>query len=158
MLGVHTGEAMGSGPLRLRGHGAALAEAGLPVEPELSVEAGYWHRSTGAEATHRLVDSGIAFDGLFALNDALGLGALYALQRRGFRVPEDVAVVGFDDIEESRFSVPSLTTIAPDKDAIAREAVARLARRLKSSAGWEPEEVVVDHHLVVRESSAASRA
>ena len=115
VIGLHPGEAMGSAPLRLRGYASTLAEAGLEVRPDLLVEAGHWHRSTGAEATHRLIDSGVPFDAVFALNDALGLGALYALQRRGLRVPEDVAVIGFDDVDDGAFSTPSLSTVDPGR-------------------------------------------
>lgn len=154
VLGVHAGEAMGSGPLRLRGYRAALAEAGLPVEPELAVRAGHWYRSTGAEATHRLVDSGVAFDGLFALNDALGLGALYALQRRGFRVPEDVAVIGFDDVDDGAFATPSLSTVDPDRSQIARRAVSLLLRRIAGDEFLDQRvETAPPARLVVREST-----
>ena len=62
-------------------------------------------------------------------------------------------MVGFDDIEESRYSCPSLTTISPDKAAIAREAVRRLAARLQGSGEWEPEEITIRHTLEVRASS-----
>jgi DNA-binding LacI/PurR family transcriptional regulator len=90
---------------------------------------------------------------VFCLNDLLALGAIRGLSEAGVRVPEDVAVVGFDDIEESRFSVPTLTTVAPDKAAIAAEAVAHLARRLETSTSWDPEEVLVGYTLEVREST-----
>ena len=91
---------------------------------------------------------------MFCLNDLLALGAIRGLSEAGVRVPEDVAVVGFDDIEESRFSVPTLTTVAPDKAAIASAAVAYLARRLEHGLTAEPEEVLVDFTLEVRESTA----
>ena len=92
-------------------------------------------------------------DVVFALNDLLALGVLRGLADAGLRVPEDVAVVGFDDIEQSRYAVPSLTTVAPDKEAVARSAVEHLARRLDVGDAWEPEEVTIGARLVVRESS-----
>lgn len=60
---------------------------------------------------------------MFCYNDLLALGAMRALTRAGLRVPGDVAVVGMDDIEEGRYSTPSLTSIAPDEKEIARTAV-----------------------------------
>jgi DNA-binding LacI/PurR family transcriptional regulator len=81
------------------------------------------------------------------------------LAEEGRRVPEDVAVVGFDDIEDGRFSVPSLTTIAPDKAEIARMALDCLADRI-SDPGTPGRELVAGHRLEVRESTSgvATRA
>src|SRR3712207_4885300 len=92
-------------------------------------------------------------DALFCFNDLLALGAVRGLSEAGVRVPADVAVVGFDDIEQARFSVPTLTSVAPDKAAIAREAVAHLARRLSGGAAATPKEVTVTFTLQVREST-----
>ncbi len=154
VIGVHSGEAMGSGPLRLRGYAAALGRAGLTVDPELLVEAGEWHRETGAQAMHRLIDSGVGFDAVFALNDALALGAMYVLQRRGFAVPGDVAVIGFDNVDDGAFSTPSLSTIDPDRRHIARTAVSLLLRRIAGDDSLaEPVEIAPPVTLVVREST-----
>lgn len=84
----------------------------------------------------------------------MALGALRTLLDRGYRVPEDVAVVGIDDIEEGRFSIPSLTTISPDKAQIANLVVDLLMSRIKEGAAGPPREVQADFTLVVRESTA----
>lgn len=139
---------------RLRGYRTALEEAGIAYDPELVRMASKWGREQGQANTTRLMSLDEPPDAVFCFNDLLGLGAIRALHDLGLRVPEDVAVVGFDDIEDGRFSVPSLTTIAPDKAGIAREAVARLARRLDADITWEPQEVRVGYRLIVRESSA----
>ncbi len=139
---------------RLAGYRSALDAAGAPFDPALVLPASEWTRERGWAITTELMTRPDPPDALFCFNDLLGLGALRALRDAGVRVPEDVAVVGFDDIEEGRFSVPSLTTIAPDKNAIARAAVVRLAARLDAHDDWVPEEVKVDFRLVVRESSA----
>jgi len=78
------------------------------------------------------------------------------LLSRGVRVPQDVAVAGFDDIEDGRFSTPTLTTVAPDTARIAQLAVDLLAERLGDGppTAAPPREVRVDHRLVVRESTA----
>ncbi len=138
---------------RLEGYRIALGAAGLVNDPALVGEAAEWDREQGRIAATRLMALADPPDALFCFNDLLALGAIRALHDLGLRVPQDVAIAGFDDIEEGRFSVPSLTTIAPDKDAIARQAVGRLARRLDSPTAWNPQEVTVTFRLVVREST-----
>jgi DNA-binding LacI/PurR family transcriptional regulator len=142
-----------SARLRLRGYRDALAEAGLRYDPALVVEVLDWRRQPGARAAAQLLALPEPPDAVFCLNDLLALGAIRGFTDAGFRVPDDVAVAGFDDIEQSGFAVPSLTTIAPDKEAIARSALAYLARRLDDTTGWTPSEVRVGHRLVVREST-----
>ena len=97
-------------------------------------------------------------DALFCFNDLLALGALRALHEAGLRVPEDVAVVGWDDVEDSRYSIPSLTTISPDKRQIAMLAVEFLAARLGEGRAGPPREVTADFTLAVRESTAGAGA
>ena len=141
---------------RLEGYRKALGTAGLSYDPQLVRMALEWGRGPGHDIATELMALPEPPDALFCFNDLLALGAIRALHDLGLEVPEDVAVVGFDDIEEGRFSVPSLTTISPDKAAIAHEAVARLARRLDSTGAWLPEEVSVAYRLLVRESSAGA--
>ena len=74
-------------------------------------------------------------DAVFCYNDLLAIGAMQAVLQRGLRIPDDIAIVGFDDIEEARYAFPALTTIAPDKGALARCAVAQLLDPLKDHAG-----------------------
>lgn len=140
-----------SARLRLQGYRQALRAAGLPVDPALEVPAAAWHRADGAAAVRALLDRGERPDALFCFNDLLALGALRALHEAGLRVPADVAVVGFDDIEEGRYSVPTLTTVSPAKDRIAGTAVDLLVARLTAPA--PPRRVVAPYELVVRESS-----
>ncbi|GAA3895314.1 LacI family DNA-binding transcriptional regulator [Leifsonia kafniensis] len=109
--------------LRLAGYRAALAAAGIPSDDRLVCIVDKFQRADGAAAADALIASGVEFDAVFAFNDLLALGAMHALAEHGIRVPEDVAVVGFDDIDEGRFASPSLTTVSPDKDAIARAAL-----------------------------------
>ncbi|MDR6414491.1 DNA-binding LacI/PurR family transcriptional regulator [Pseudarthrobacter sulfonivorans] len=70
------------------------------------------------------------FDAVFGLNDALTLGAMHELVLRGVKVPRDVAVAGFDDIEESRFASPSLTTVSPGMEEIAERSIGLLLDRI----------------------------
>jgi DNA-binding LacI/PurR family transcriptional regulator len=141
--------------LRLQGYRAALAAAGLPAPDEWALPVRRLHRPDGAEAMSRLLDDRGSVDAVFCFTDELALGAMRELADRGLRVPDDVAVVGFDDIEDGRYSVPSLTTIAPDKEEIARWAVDCLADRL-GEPGRSDRDLVAGHRLVTRESSGAT--
>jgi DNA-binding LacI/PurR family transcriptional regulator len=101
----------------------------------------------------RLLDLRHPPDAVFCFNDLLALGAMRAAHERGVRVPDDLAVVGFDDIEDGRYSTPTLTTISPDKAQIARVAVEYLLRRMGGDT--RPARThLVDYTLVVRESTA----
>jgi len=83
----------------------------------------------------------------------LALGAARAALERGLRIPDDLAIVGFDDIEEGRYHTPSLTTIAPDKPALARAAVSRLLHSIDGGASGPSSDVRIPHRLITRESS-----
>ncbi len=89
----------------MRGYHQALQAAGIPVDSALVRPTGLWNHDTGAAATRALLASGTPFDAVFALNDTLGLGVLRALGEAGVRVPDDVAVIGFDNIDETRYSI-----------------------------------------------------
>lgn len=98
-----------------------------------------------------LLDGPTAPDAVFAFSDELALGALHVAHERGLRVPEDIAIVGFDDIEDGRYSHPPLTTIAPDKQQIAERSLQCLADRIYSpSNDVPPQELTVPHRLVRR--------
>ncbi|MEW2381068.1 LacI family DNA-binding transcriptional regulator [Micromonospora sp. NPDC047707] len=142
-----------SARLRLAGYTAALADAGIAYDESLVAPAPAWHRAEGAAAMRSLLTSGVRPDAVFCFNDTLALGALRALHEAGLRVPEDVAVAGFDDIEDGRFSVPTLTTIAPDKERIARLAVDLLANRLVGDRTAPPRDLPAPWTLLPREST-----
>ncbi|MFC8923899.1 LacI family DNA-binding transcriptional regulator [Cellulosimicrobium sp. NPDC057127] len=158
VIGVHPDEQMGSAALRLQGYRAALDAAGLPFDPALVGEAGLWHRSTGAAAMERLLDQGVTIDGVFAMNDALALGALHVLHARRIDVPTQVAVVGFDDVDDAAYAAPPLSTVAPGRDQIATTAVDMLLERIAGDGPAQPRRVVADFDLVVRESSGGATA
>jgi DNA-binding LacI/PurR family transcriptional regulator len=154
VLGAHTGEVIGSAGLRLAGYRTALAEAGVPYDEELIVDAGPWHRSNGAEAMRKLLARGAPFDAIFALNDELALGALRVLGEHGIRVPGDVAVIGFDDVDEGRYSFPSLSTVDPGRREIARLAVEVLLERIAAGENRAPRrELRSEFRILQREST-----
>lgn len=157
VIGAHTGEVIGSAGLRVSGYRAALETAGIPFRDDLVVDAGPWHRANGAEAMRMLLARGVEFDAVFALNDELGLGALRVLREHGIDVPGDVAIIGFDDVDEGRYSLPSLSTVDPGRREIARLAVEVLFDRISGVETGGPRELRSGFRIVDRESTAAPR-
>ncbi|MEV7368777.1 LacI family DNA-binding transcriptional regulator [Streptomyces sp. NPDC003328] len=143
----------GTDRLRTDGYREALGAAGVPFDADLVIPVGAYHWRDGARAAASLVERGLGPDALLCLNDHLALGALRALHEHGRSVPGDLDVVGFDDIEASRFSVPSLTTVAPDKREIARAAVSLLLERIDAPDGTALRDHVAGHRIIVREST-----
>jgi DNA-binding LacI/PurR family transcriptional regulator len=155
-LGAHRGEVIGSAGLRLAGYQQALAEAGIDYDERLVGEVGKWFRATGAQAMARMLRSGVQFDALVAFNDALAFGAMRTLQEAGIRVPDDVAVIGFDDLDETRYSLPTLSSVNPGRDEIASVAVNFLQERI-ANGGQPPREHLSTFRLVARESTVTNR-
>lgn len=142
----------GTAALRLAGYRDALERAGLSAPEEHVVPVTRLHRPDGAAAMARLLEGPHRVDAVFCFTDELALGALHTLAGRGVRVPDDVAVVGFDDIEDGRYSVPTLTTIAPDKAEIARLSLDCLADRI-AHPGAADRDLVAGYRLEVRQST-----
>jgi DNA-binding LacI/PurR family transcriptional regulator len=154
LIGAHVGEEVGSARLRTEGYLAALADADIEADPALIGEAGLWHRAEGAQAMARMLDDGTSIDAVFGLNDALALGAMHTLHVRRVQVPDEVAVIGFDDIEEARFACPPMSSVSPGREEIAREAVRLLSERIdKNAPERDPVTVVAQFDLAVREST-----
>ncbi|MEU9157024.1 LacI family DNA-binding transcriptional regulator [Streptomyces sp. NPDC048417] len=156
-LGVRTDSLNQPAHLRLDGWRAELATAGVPAPDSLVVPVGGWDRDDGARAMAELLDSGVRPDAVFAFNDLIAIGAMRVLHERGLRVPWDVAVVGFDDIAEGRFGAVTLTTVSPDKQAIAKMAVASLLRSLSGREEPGGRELTAKFELVERESTLGRR-
>lgn len=158
VVGAHPGEIVGSAALREQGYRAALAEAGIPVDERLICSSQLWHRGTGATATDALIDSGVDFDAVFALNDALAMGVLHSLHAHRIEVPGEVSVFGFDDIEDAGYTRPTLSTVSPGRHQIARQAVELLEMRI-AEAHTPIEQhrpiarIYADFDLVIRDSS-----
>jgi len=91
---------------------------------------------------------------VFAFNDTLALGAMRVLQEAGIRVPDDVAVVGFDNLDEAQYSLPSLTTVDPGREEIAETAVRVLLERIdERDPAQPPRELFAEFSIVEREST-----
>ncbi|MFE0105304.1 LacI family DNA-binding transcriptional regulator [Streptomyces sp. NPDC059009] len=156
-LGARTDSANRPAHLRLLGWREELTEAGIAAPDSLVGPTGGWDRGDGAEAMARMLDAGVRPDAVFAYNDLVAIGAMRVLHERGLRVPWDVAVVGFDDIAEGRYGAVTLTTIAPDKQAIARLAVQSLLRSLERPGEPGGRELTAEYRLVERESTLGRR-
>jgi DNA-binding LacI/PurR family transcriptional regulator len=134
---------------RENGYRLALADQGLEFDPGL-VEAGNFEQQGGRMAIETLLKKGVRFDAVFAGDDGTAIGALAALNQAGLRVPEDVAVVGFDDILPSRYLNPPLTTVRAPTEQVGHEAVMQLVRRIHT--GQADAEVLLPTELVIRQS------
>lgn len=114
---------------RLRGYRDALHDAGITPDARLIVAGDFRHES-GYDAMKQLLRLDAPPDAVFVVNDMMAMGALHALHRAGYRVPEDVSVVGYDDISLAAYTVPALTTIRQPAREVGQLAVTRLIERL----------------------------
>ena len=145
----------GTARLRLKGYVEALSQAGVAVDEDLVIRCDSYHRADGAAAMTALLSLPRPPDAVFCFNDLLALGAMRVLHQKAVRIPAEVAVVGFDDIEDGRYSTPSLTTVRPDKQRIAELAIHLLTEQIEQGggSGRTPQELIAPFELVVRESS-----
>ena len=162
IIGDQPGKIGGTASLRTAGYRQALAAAGLPYDPALVVPVETYQRADGAAAMLELLRLPEPPDAVFCCNDLLAVGAMRAALERGVKIPKQIAVAGFDDIAEGSYGFPSLTTIAPDKAAIAAAAVELADRRIDPIRGGmgvgakrvDPQDVEAPFTLKVRESTA----
>lgn len=159
VLGPIASGTAGAATLRFEGYRRALAARGLEVDERL---VGYtpdgWHRANGARAIGAILDSGARPDGVVAFNDALAVGAMYEIQKRGLRIPTDVAVVGFDDTDDARYTLPPLTSVDAGRSEIAKVAVDLLCRRIaEADTPASPVLHLAEMHVVERESTPPRR-
>ncbi|MET9245630.1 LacI family DNA-binding transcriptional regulator [Nonomuraea sp. NPDC003709] len=137
---------------RYQGYLAALAEHGLSPDPALLFAIDGMTMDAGRDAGRRLADSGGGIDGVVAVTDTVAQGVLRGLADRGVRVPDDVRLIGFDDIPEAEFMVPSLSTVAPDHRWMAAKAVELLINRIHAPLRQAGEHIA-PFTLVIREST-----
>jgi len=135
--------------LRYDGHCQELAHAGLAPDPGLLVTAGF-QAEDARPAVQELLRRGVRFDAICACSDALAIGAIGTLREMKVRVPQDIAVIGYDDIELAAYCEPSLTTVRQPMRAAGRALVDALLALL---AGRRPTTVLLPTELTVRVSS-----
>jgi DNA-binding LacI/PurR family transcriptional regulator len=138
---------------RHRGYEAALRAAGVGIDPALRIDA-VTSEQSGHDAMLALLDRGRPFDAVFAASDLIAIGAMRALAERGLKVPDEVAVAGFDDIPMAGNVSPSLTTVAQDTRRAGRLLVEALINLIE---GKPAQSTRLPAHLVVRHSSVAAQ-
>jgi LacI family transcriptional regulator len=140
---------------RLFGAQQALARAGLTMDPML-VRASGWDTDNAYEATRTLLSERRDFTAIVAGSDLMAIGVLSALHEHGLRVPEDISVTGFDDVNLCRYTHPPLTTVRQDRVAMGEGAVRLLLSMIEDEQEnrvSEPSPLVVPTSLVVRHST-----
>jgi LacI family transcriptional regulator len=140
---------------RRRGYRAALASAGILPDPVLEIQAEPEIRP-GREAALRLLELPERPTAIFAFNDNIAIGAIQAARARGLRVPDDVSIVGFDDVEHATIVTPMLTTVRQPLAEMGRTAVS-LLNRLLERQNFETLHIELATRLVVRDSTAPPR-
>jgi LacI family transcriptional regulator len=140
---------------RREGWRQALGGAGIQVDPVLFVEAD-WELGPGAAAAAQLLELDDPPTAIFGFNDAIAIGAIKAAQERGLRVPEDVSIVGFDDLPHATIVTPPLTTIRQPLAEMGRAGVG-LVVRLLDSGRTEAPQIELPTRIIVRESTAPPR-
>jgi len=146
--------------IRWRSIRAAADKFNVPIHPLLVVqlESDSPSPETGYQAARRLLESGEPFTALFAYNDISAIGAIRALSEAGCSVPDDVSVMGFDDVHAAAFHNPALTTIRQPLHQMGSLAAEQLLKRIaKGPAEPFPEIVMVEPELIVRHSTAPAR-
>jgi LacI family transcriptional regulator len=139
---------------RVAGYEQALLDARLVLDPEL-ILTGQWTYQSGQDTARQLFDLPSPPTAVFACNDAMAIGVMSFLHERNLRVPEDVSVVGFDNITLSAFSSPPLTTMATPILEVGQCICEMLLDRINGQLPPEPQRVTVCSELVVRGSTAS---
>ncbi len=146
---------------RARGWRDALGEAGFVIE-ENQIVHGDWTAESGSHGLTRLLDQQPNIDAVFASNDQMALGAIQTARRRGLRLPEDLALAGFDDTPEAAFLWPPLTTVSHPLFDVGCTSVKELQRLIDEGKDEDtvthPRTTILQPKLIVRESSCARSA
>jgi len=151
-LGAVTDDNAGATIRRLAGYQYALDKAGLILDPDLVLQVDSFSPSSAKKAVIKALEEGLEFDGLLCRDDRFAVAALQALREAGLSVPDDVAVIGWDDTELGRYSYPTVTTVSPDKPGIAELAVNMLIERINGQTGVGRHRLA-PFSLVIRESA-----
>ncbi|MBU9713897.1 LacI family DNA-binding transcriptional regulator [Evansella tamaricis] len=139
--------------MRLEGFYATMHQFGLEVREDW-IQFGDYHEASGYQAMSNLLNSNKLPKAVFAASDMMALGAVQAIKDKGFSVPNDIRIIGCDDIEACRYSEPKLTTIKQDKEKLGGLAANMLNDLITKNV--EPKAIQVDPELIIRESCGAN--
>lgn len=138
---------------RYRGYCRALSLAGQIINPKLQLKISESSSELGYKGTKQLIRQRIKYDAIFAATDLIAIGAIQAIQDSGLRVPEDISVIGFDDIQAGRYTTPALTTINQNADAAGEQITKMLISMInKHEDGEEIKSRLIEPELVIRHS------
>jgi LacI family transcriptional regulator len=141
---------------RLQGYKAALDDNGIPIFEELLIE-GDFQQQSAYESTHRLLQSLDPLPtAIFAANDLSAFGAIDAVRECGLSVPEDISLIGYDDIPQASFVYPKLTTVRQPLEQMGQVAVKILLERIANQSK-EPQRVTLATQLIIRDSCGPAR-
>lgn len=140
---------------RKRGWRETLEKTGLDASEKLCAE-GNWSSASGEQAFHQLLDAYPNMDSVFVANDQMALSVMREAHRLGIRIPENLAVIGFDNLPESAYFYPSLTTISQDLQLLGEESVQRIVEMIQATQNNQvlpAQSRFIQPTLIVRESS-----
>ena len=144
---------MSDAALRYSGWQAALQSHSLEPGP---VAVGDFRTEGGYRAVNALLQQDNLFTALFAANDRLAMGAILALYEQGLRVPQDISVVGYDDISDAQFLIPPLTTVRQDLSRLGQLVTEQLIAQIDSPDAPEMQQILLPE-LIMRSSTARLR-
>ncbi|WP_203532635.1 LacI family DNA-binding transcriptional regulator [Draconibacterium halophilum] len=140
------------GQRRKEGYLKALNDAGIPVDEDLIIEADSFEKAR--MAIMKLINQKKKFDGVFATNDLTAIGAMQTIQKKGYKIPDEIAIVGFSDGRFSGITVPTLTSVDQHGYEMGTMATEMLLRRITSEDDEYPAETkVLNADLIIRGSS-----
>lgn len=151
-LGDIAGDLGGATVRRLMGFQAALSEAGIVEDQKLVLHVSGFSALQAKQSVVAAIKSGLEFDGILCRDDRFAVGALQALRESGLESPKHVKVVGWDDSELAQFSYPTLTSVSPNREELAKTAVDLLIQRIEGHQGIGRHEIV-PFKLLTRESA-----
>lgn len=140
------------GKARYTGYCHALSRNDIPLDPALICCCEVLSQENGYANTRKLLQNGVSFDALFAVSDLAALGAMRALHEAGLQVPRDIAVIGFDGIEEGLYNVPSLTTIDQPRFLMGQEGARRMLDLVQGKQLLQ-HETILNYTFIEREST-----
>jgi LacI family transcriptional regulator len=141
-----------SGEQRYQGYIQSIARHGIPVEEELITEGKFDHNG-GYECMKRLLKLKNRPTAVFAANDIMAIGAVSAIYETGLKIPDDISIIGFDDIAYSRMMYPKLTTVSQPKFEMGAIATQMLFERVTGQEIPNPRRKILDHSLVIRDTT-----
>ncbi len=145
---------------RLNGYKQALKDHNIPIDDKLIMRADY-DTSPGYMVTIDIIKSRRKFDAIFAFDDNMAVSAIQALKERNIKIPDDVAVVGFDDVQISQIIEPRLTTIHQPFVEMSKKALDVLIELIKNKdnpVSIQPRKIIIPTNIIIRESTSGIKA